>query len=381
MSVKWGYGNPGLPGGTVTWSFASEGSEIDSFEFVRSIDPDLRQAVRDAFDRWGSVAQIDFVETPHSNQTNISIGFYDLDGNGPVWGSGSFPAAYLDVAAGNTYATFTEYHIFLDAAEPWADSRNTFTGGYPLYLATLHQVGNAIGVPDSGVIGSVMTSILYNTTLDLSPDDVAAVRAIYGFRELPIAPSELDDTFTSTAGDDVVDGRQGFDTIRYTGSRDGFSIERNGDTLLISGHGRDQLENVEEIIFDDGRLSFDFNGIPGVAYRLYQAAFDRTPDTAGLSYWINSMNSGVNAYEVAKNFMNSTEFLNAYGANPTNREFVEKLYQNVLGREGETEGVAFWLDALDSGRSDRANVLGSIAQSPENVSGVAPLIADGIWYI
>ncbi|MEO3386301.1 DUF4214 domain-containing protein [Mesorhizobium sp. CAU 1741] len=137
---------------------------------------------------------------------------------------------------------------------------------------------------------------------------------------------------------------------------------------------------VDRLAFLDGYLAFDFDGVAGQSYRIYQAAFDRTPDTAGLSYWIDDMDAGTTLLDVAAGFIASAEFQAVYGVNPTAAEFVSKLYLNVLGRDGEAAGLAYWEGQLNAGVS-MAQVLASIAESDENKAGVAGAIEDGIWYV
>ena len=84
--------------------------------------------------------------------------------------------------------------------------------------------------------------------------------------------------------------------------------------------GRDQLTGVERIQFTDGILAFDASGDLGQAYRLYQAAFNRTPDQdGGLGYWISVMDSGAYFSSVAQSFVDSAEFRAIYGTKPSNR--------------------------------------------------------------
>ena len=71
------------------------------------------------------------------------------------------------------------------------------------------------------------------------------------------------------------------------------------------------------------------SGIGGQAYRIYKAAFDRDPmegDTAGLGYWIAQMDNGMDMVEIAARFIDSDEFRSLYGQNPTNGEFLNKVY-------------------------------------------------------
>ncbi len=112
----------------------------------------------------------------------------------------------------------------------------------------------------------------------------------------------------------------------------------------------------------------------------YQAAFNRTPDKAGLSGWVYAVDNGSwNFRDVASYFAASDEFRSLYGSNISNSQFVARLYQNVLHRDGDPGGFAYWLGRLDSGSATRGDVLLLMSDSPENKAGVAAAISDGIW--
>lgn len=105
--------------------------------------------------------------------------------------------------------------------------------------------------------------------------------------------SGANDIIYGGTGDDYFDGGDGTDTVVYRESR-GRDITVNTDdsVTVTNGSETDHLVNIERIQFNDGTLSFDAAGNTGQAYRIYQAAFDRTPDTEGLSYWIDRLDSG-----------------------------------------------------------------------------------------
>ena len=136
-------------------------------------------------------------------------------------------------------------------------------------------------------------------------------------------------------------------------------------------------------MFSDSAIAFDVGEgeIAGSVYRTYQAAFDRTPDIDGLSFWIDKADNGTSLTEIAAGFLASNEFAAAYGANPAPADYVAKLYENVLGRPGEQAGIDFWTGKLTSGEASNADVLASFSQSSENVALVAPQIANGFAYI
>jgi len=125
----------------------------------------------------------------------------------------------------------------------------------------------------------------------------------------------------------------------------------------------------------------DTSGIAGKAYRIYKAAFDRNPDGSGLGYWIAQMDKGMDLIEVSARFVDSPEFRDLYGTNPTNAQFLTKLYQNVLGRAPEAAGYNWWLNELNTNPSKtKAKVLADFSESAENQTGVASLIGNGIPY-
>lgn len=141
------------------------------------------------------------------------------------------------------------------------------------------------------------------------------------------------------------------------------------------------FDNPHRIFFADEAIAFDRGGIAGQAYRVYKAAFNRTPDLGGLSFWIGGMDGGLTLEQVSAGFTQSDEFKQLYGANPTNAELVDRFYRNVLGRAPEQGGFDFWVSVLDRNAASRAQVLAGFSESGENISGVANAIAGGIRYV
>ena len=193
--------------------------------------------------------------------------------------------------------------------------------------------------------------------------------------------------FYNTSADETYYGGSGRDTVVFSGAGGDYDITvRSTNELYVSDFGSgandgdDTLFSIERLEFTNGTLAFDLDGTAGQAYRIYQAAFDRTPDVGGLSYWIETLDTGVSLTSVAADFLGSAEFQQVYGRNLSDSDFISELYFNVLGRSGETSGVDYWLDELDDGVS-RASVLANFSESVENVAGVAPSIAGGIWYL
>lgn len=189
-----------------------------------------------------------------------------------------------------------------------------------------------------------------------------------------------------TAAMERVDLGEGLDTVAIAATRAATNVIFSEDGTVVvqlPGDGSPALlENVERLQFEDGTLALDVDGIAGQAYRLYQAAFDRTPDPEGLGFWISELESNeVDLTEAAGYFMSSEEFEIAYG-NPevvTDVLFLTLLYVNTLDRTPDEDGFIFWRDQQDQGLT-RAEMMVYFSESVENAAQVAPDIVDGIWY-
>lgn len=176
----------------------------------------------------------------------------------------------------------------------------------------------------------------------------------------------------------------GIDTVKYAGAKANYTLVRSGEGFFVldksGAKPAELLAGVERIQFADGAVALDIDGIGGQAYRIYQAAFNRTPDAGGLGFWMNAMDKGSSLVEVAAGFMKSPEFIAAYGANPGSRDLVSKIYLNVLHRPAEAAGLDYWSKALDSGAVNAAEVLSLISESAENQAGLLDVIGNGFTY-
>ena len=115
----------------------------------------------------------------------------------------------------------------------------------------------------------------------------------------------------------------------------------------------------------------------GMAFRLYLAAFDRAPDLEGLRYWVAQVDGGAKLLDIAASFIDSAEFESLYGANPTDQAFTLALYRNVLNRDPDDAGYAYWDDALVSGATTREQMLFAFSESAENKSNEIELVGSG----
>jgi Ca2+-binding RTX toxin-like protein len=197
------------------------------------------------------------------------------------------------------------------------------------------------------------------------------------------------DVLVGAGGNDLLQGGSGIDAAVFGGTRDQYALRVwSQDELVVSDRragahdGIDRLLGVERLVFADKALALDtgFEGIAGQAYRIYRAAFDRAPDAGGLGFWMSRMDGGTTLREIAGGFVRSQEFIELYGAAPTNAEIVTRMYQNILHRAPEQAGYDYWLKALDDKIIDVAEMLAMFSESNENRWAVAELIALGVEY-
>jgi len=183
----------------------------------------------------------------------------------------------------------------------------------------------------------------------------------------------------------TVYGGAGMDTAIFSGTRAAYTVAAStsaagNSTVTLNGGAGDTLSGIERIQFDNAYVALDITGNAGQAYRLYQAAFHRTPDADGLGYWIKQMDNGMRLEEMALYFSSSAEFQSLYGVHPTNVELVTNFYRNALHREADAAGRAYWLDVVDRGLVTATDMLAYFSESAENQAAVQPVIITGIEY-
>lgn len=191
--------------------------------------------------------------------------------------------------------------------------------------------------------------------------------------------------FSSTGNFTPGDGDGGVDTAVYQGARANYAIATSASGTVITDNsgvdGVDTVANVERLHFANADVALDVNGSAGMAYRLYQAAFDRTPDLVGLGFWLKQLDGGVSRLDVANAFLTVPEGQALYGVNTDTGTLVTAMYNHVLHRAPDAGGYAFWVNGLESHRTTAAEVLTYFAESVENQAALIGTIQNGMTYV
>lgn len=364
---------------------------------------------------------INFVQTGDGNAAQVHFANIDITHSPQTTGLSSWRTSYNYDRSGNLTTYSVDSYVYLDNVQ-FGTQNADLTPGRAGYETLLHELGHMLGLkhpfetttgnsvtlPDSlDKPANTLMSYEWSSSsyAQFSQYDVAALMWLYGGDGLGgklgadggaryLVGTSGADQLSGTGGNDVLrgdggndglNGQAGIDTAAFGAARANFSVARSGTTVTVADRvgsgGIDTLSNVERIKFNDVAMAVDIEGNGGAAYRIYQAAFDRAPDMSGVGFWISQLDHGMSLESVAAGFMTSNEFVTMYGANPSNRQFVDKLYQNVLDRAGEAAGVDFWVGALERSDASRADVLAHFSESAENEANVAEVIGNGFAYV
>jgi len=262
--------------------------------------------------------------------------------------------------------------------------------------ATINASGHLNLVDLSGLSGASFSVATLSNQKDslITITQSGVSRSLTLLGELPtsfaVSPVTIGDSgapYTITTPNLSIVGSAKTDMVSFSGTSSNFAISLAGSQTAIvdstGSMGVTNLNSVERLQFSDMNIALDIGSTQngGMAYELYQAAFNRTPDLSGLGFWIHSLDVGININTVAQNFITSPEFSKLYGANPSAATLINGFYQNALHRAPDTDGYNYWMNVLGTDNMyNRAAILENFASSPENVTNVAAQIANGISF-
>ncbi|WNZ00165.1 DUF4214 domain-containing protein [Sulfurospirillum sp. 'SP'] len=88
--------------------------------------------------------------------------------------------------------------------------------------------------------------------------------------------------------------------------------------------------------------------------KLYVATFNRAPDAAGINYWVAS---GFSIEQIAQSFFDQTETRTLYPTGTATNSFVTSVYDNLFNRAPDTTGLNYWVQQLESGVVSKQNFI------------------------
>jgi hypothetical protein len=110
-----------------------------------------------------------------------------------------------------------------------------------------------------------------------------------------------------------------------------------------------------------------FSGFVTGAYALY---LKRLPDPDGLDYWVNQLQfNGLTDEKLETGFLSSDEYIANHGG--AGSGWVIGMYQDLLGRNPDPSGLAYWTGVLGSGGNPYAVALGFAASAEREAQRIA----------
>jgi len=311
--------------------------------------------IRNTFEKLDEIIDLDFVEMSNNNGSMIDI--YHISY------SSHFRANVIGQALSQKNTAGEWWDVF------WKDS--PLTGAINVNSnknTIIHELGHVLGLrhpfndPSNKNYDSEDTIMSYNMGYNgwdtwFSKADLNALKKIWG--------RENDNGFiTLEENSRFYKYKKASEKQYLIQTEIGYEVISNLKNLKF----KDRILNVQNDIIDVFDLMTGVNEIPSQIYRLYNAAFGRFPDKTGLDYWIQknkSMEEDIR--NTAYNFIISNEFTSHYGIDMNNDEFLDKLYENILGRDPDINGYNYWLNQLSSGIENRHEILIGFSESSENI--------------
>ena len=256
-----------------------------------------------------------------------------------------------------------------------------FTSAADVVAAVTKPFSNMSRITFSdGTVLDVSHGVQTGTPLIADHFELVRTPQIAPLRDAPeyVSTDPTGTTLLGTSGDDTaliaargierIDGGEGVDRAIFSGDQTSYTLRLGPEGMTLTdrseaGWGMVQLDNVELIDFGTSIDAFggpldlrSFGGHGGLdaatldsLIEMYIAYFNRAPDAVGLAFWSTAHASGLSLEEIAEGFADQPETRALYPEDSRSITFVHDVYQNVLGRAPDMEGLRFWSHVLDEG--------------------------------
>ncbi|WP_296949419.1 Ig-like domain-containing protein [uncultured Massilia sp.] len=161
---------------------------------------------------------------------------------------------------------------------------------------------------------------------------------------------------TRGAAATLLHGGQGTDTAVFAGDRSAYAIEEHDGHLVVTalGGNHDQalVVNVETLRFGDGDVAVQNRAALSTIAGLYADVLGRQADVDGFAFWGAAQKAGATLGTIAVAMIGTAEgqaHQAAFSGDAAHD--VGVLYQALFGRAADAGGAAFWLDAMQHGAS------------------------------
>ena len=250
--------------------------------------------------------------------------------------------------------------------------------------------GNEVTVQQYGALSEGLGTdsvdvLIYGYQQDVVlPDDIEQVRLTEDGLNNTVTGNALDNVFEVMVGNWVIEGAGGQDTVVLSNAMADYAIsqashEEQLQATLDGPEGRIVVRGVETIRFSDSVLEKVEGAELAQIDHLYEEVLGRNPDMEGLTYWAEKMNQGASLTNIAQGMAGSAEFKQLYGS-PSDEQLVEELYESILDRAPEAEGLSYWVEQLVVHDLSEGQLITSLLLSAESQQASASQVSgDGLF--
>lgn len=241
---------------------------------------------------------------------------------------------------------------------------------------------------------------LYVTNVSLNGDILPVTAAVYhrtGGTDIPgqsdmiwggsleFSGSVVANATPITGGTVSVDGMAGIDTIVLDSSTRGqYTVTKTstGHTATeVGGSKVVTMTSIERLDFSNIDLALDMTGNAGTVAKLISALFGsaylETEQFVGLG--LDMIDSGTSANAAAQMAIGTALFTSLAGST-SNTDFVELVYNNVMGHGPSQSELNQYVGMLDSGAQTKASLAVMAAESNQNAVHLVGYMDTGIEY-
>ncbi|TXI19698.1 MAG: calcium-binding protein [Nitrosomonas sp.] len=262
--------------------------------------------------------------------------------------------------------------------------------GGPVSYAALSTVGSlvvgsgsTVNTPTptnfAGITGSLFGNVISGTD---GPDNLSGTAGSDG-----IQAGAANDTINGGTGDDTINGGAGIDTAVFSSALENYSVSGTTTTssdlsFTVSGiDGNDTLFEMERLRFTDKNLALDLKDgqAANSSIRIIGAAFgpatiEEHPDYVGV---------GLNLFDSGQSMLNVSQLAVDVMGNLPNDDFVDTVYQNVVGTAPSVTDHDFFTGWLEDGVYTQAQLLEIAANTEINAisTGLEGYLLSGIAFV
>jgi hypothetical protein len=222
-------------------------------------------------------------------------------------------------------------------------------------------IGNAdVSINSSG---QVVTGDVANQTFTVATANNSAIFAgggndtlVFG-QQTAAAAASLRAGAPGAASTTLLHGGLDNDVAVFAGNQSDYTIQQHEGYLLVAAKSQPSqqalLINVENLKFADVTVAVESSGAQLAIAGLYREVLQRQPDYLGFDWWATVQKNGASLGQVAIGIILSVESQKIHPGtfNGDSVHDIDLLYQSIFGRHADSEGMAFWSNAMQQGVS------------------------------